>query len=96
MIGDIIHPLASSNFNDYWYTSILIPNGVAATINGTSLPSMTSAVILPIGLSKQSDATGSIFLIGRKKFGATSGYTGTWENPLSNDNGNAKGSYSIK
>ena len=96
MTAEIIHPLASSNFNDYWYDAILIPNGVAATINGTSLPAMGSALILPIGIAKQSDASGNIFLIGRKKFGATSGYTGTWENPLSNDAGNALGTYSIK
>jgi hypothetical protein len=96
MTGEIIHPLSGSNFNDYWYNSILIPNGVSTTINGTTLPTMNSTVILPIGISKQSDATGDIFLIGNKKFGATSGYTGTWETPLSNDSGNAKGSYSIK
>lgn len=96
MNGQVIHPLSGSNFNNYWYNSILIPNGVATTINGTSLPAMSSTVILPVGLSKQSDASGAIFLIGIKKFGATSGYTGTWENQLSNDPGNSLGTYSIK
>lgn len=97
MTGEVIHSLAGSNFSNYSYYAILIPNGVTATINGVSLPSMASAVILPIGLSKQSDATGAIFLIGKKIFGATSGNTyGMWENPLSNDPGNAKGTFSIK
>ena len=95
-MAEIIHPLSGSNFSNYWYTSILIPDGVTTTINGTSLPSMSSPIILPIGLGQQSDATGTIFLIGGKKFGATSGYTGYWETQLSNDAGNAKGTYSIK
>jgi len=94
--GDVIHPLSGSNFSNYWYNSILVPNGVTAVINGVTLPSMASAVILPIGLSRQADASGAIFLIGKKKFGATSGSTGFWENPLSNDAGNAIGTYSIK
>lgn len=95
-MADVIHSLSGSNFNNYWYDSILIPNGVAATINGISLPAMSAPIIIPVGLSKQSDATGSIFILGVKKFGATSGTTGYWENPLSNDVGNAAGTYSIK
>lgn len=96
MTGDVIHPLSGSNFSNYWYNAVLIPNGVTATINGITLPSMASPIILPVGLASQSSASGAIFLIGNKKFGATSGYTGYWENPLSNDAGNALGTYSIK
>lgn len=95
-MAEIIHPLSGSNFSNYWYTSILIPDGVTTTINGTILPSMSAPIVLPVGLGTQSDATGGIFLIGHKKFGATSGYTGNWEIPLSNDAGNAIGTYSIK
>lgn len=96
MTGQIIHALGSANFTAYDYHQILIPNGVAATIYGTVLPSMGAPTILDLGISNSTQAAGSIFLIGRKKFGATSGTTGTWENALSNDPGNSAGTYSIK
>ena len=94
---DVIHPLSGANFSIYWYTNILIPNGVAATVNGTSIPSMASPVILPLGVANSTNTSGAIYLMGVKKFGTTSGTTiGYWENPLSSDPGNAHGTFSIK
>jgi len=95
--GDVIHSVSGSNFMDYYYYEILVPNGVVAIINGVTLPSMASPILLPVGISNASLISGSVFLIGRKKFGATSGTSiGTWENPLSNDPGNSVGTFSIK
>jgi len=96
MTGQIIHALGSANFTAYDYHQILIPNGVAATIYGTSLPSMASPTVLDLGISNSSQASGSIFLLGRKKFGATSGNTASWEDTLSTDSGNSVGTFSIK
>lgn len=96
MTGQIIHALASADFTAYDYHQILIPNGVAATIYGTVLPAMVAPTTLDLGISKASQATGNIFLIGRKKFGATDGTTASWENALSDDPGNTAGTYSIK
>jgi hypothetical protein len=95
--GDVIHSVAGSNFRDYYYYEILIPNGVAATINGVVLPAMAAPITVPVGVSNAGLISGAVFLIGRKKFGATSGTSiGTWENPLSNDPGNSVGTFSIK
>ena len=69
--GEVIHSLTGSNFTNYYYNAILIPDGVVATINGTVLPVMTAPIIIPVGLSNQSSASGDVFLIGNKKFGAT-------------------------
>jgi hypothetical protein len=61
---------------------------------------MGAPIIIPVGVSKSSSISstgGQAYLIGKKKFGATSGSTfGVWEEPLSNDPGNTKGSFSIK
>ena len=98
--GNVIHPITGASFSNYFYNSILIPNGVTVTLNGTTLPSMASPVVLPIGVggpSSISSTGGQAYLIGVKKFGATSGNTyGIWETPLSNDPGNTKGTFSIK
>jgi len=95
--GEVIHSVAGSNFTNYSYHAVLVPNGVVAIINGVSLPSMASPIIIPVGISNASLISGSVFLIGRKNFGTTSGNTiGVWENPLSNDPGNSAGSFSIK
>lgn len=98
--GNVIHPITGASFSNYFYNSILIPNGVTVTINGTTLPSMASPVVLPIGVGSPSSISstgGQAYLIGVKKFGTTSGNTfGYWETPLSDDPGNAKGTFSIK
>jgi hypothetical protein len=98
--GDVIHPITGTSFSNYDYVSILIPNGVTTTINGTTLPSMSSPIIIPVGVSKKSSVSstgGQTYLIGKKILGTTSGNTfGFWENPLSNDPGNTKGTFSIK
>jgi hypothetical protein len=94
--GEVIHAAATANYTSYDYHAILIPNGVVATINGVALPSMASPITIPVGISNSTLISGSVFLIGRKKFGATSGTTGAWENPLSNDPGNSAGTFSIK
>ena len=89
MTGDIIHSLANSNFDDYYYFAVLIPNGIVCTIYGQSLPSMAAPITVNVGISQQSDVTGSVFLIGRKKPEAMADF-------LSNDPGNADGTYSIR
>jgi|694.fasta_scaffold06365_7 hypothetical protein len=95
--GEIIHPVSGANFNNYWYTSILVPSSTSVTINGVTLPTTVGPIILPIGVANASQISGNVFLIGGKKFGATSGTTiGFWENPLSSDKGNSPGSFSIK
>ena len=97
--GDVIHPITGASFSRYSYVGVLIPNGVTTTIDGTTLPSMTSPVLIPVGVSGPSSISstgGQAYLVGVKKFGSTSGTTGYWENPLSSDPGNAKGTYSIK
>ena len=38
--GDVIHPITGASFSNYYYNSILIPNGVTVTLNGITLPSM--------------------------------------------------------
>ena len=89
MTGQIIHSLTGSSFDDYYYYAVLIPNGVACTIYGTSLPSMAAPITIDIGLTKESDVTGNVFLIGKKK-------PEVMGNLLSNDPGNADGTYSIR
>ena len=89
MTGDIIHSLTGTSFEDYYYFAVLIPNGVACTIYGASLPSMAAPVTINVGISQQSNVTGNVFLIGRKKPEAMADF-------LSNDPGNADGTYSIK
>lgn len=98
--GDVIHPITGASFSNYYYNGVLIPNGVTVTLNSTILPSMAGPIILPVGVSGPSSISstgGDAYLIGVKKFGATSGNTfGFWEIPLSNDPGNSTGTFSIK
>ena len=98
--GEVIHPITGANFSNYWYIGVLVPNGVTTTIDGTVLPSIAGPIIVPVGVGKSSSISstgGQAYLIGKKKFCATSGNTfGVWEEPLSSDPGNTKGSFSIK
>ncbi|MCJ7636084.1 MAG: hypothetical protein MUO21_01190 [Nitrososphaeraceae archaeon] len=94
--GEVIHTFAAADYTKYSYHAIFLPSGVGATINGTVIPASTSSTLLPVGISSTINSSGSFFLIGRKNFGATSGNTASWENPLSNDPGNSTGTYSIK
>ena len=94
--GDVIHPVSGANFSNYWYVGVLIPASTTATINGIAVAPGAAPIILPVGISSVSQISGNVFLIGNKKFGSTSGTTGFWENPLSNDPGNAKGTFSIR
>lgn len=95
--GEVIHAFGSADYIKYDYHAIFLPSGVGATIAGTVVPASASSSLLPIGISSGSGSSGSFFLIGRKRFGATSGNTiGAWENPLSNDPGNSTGTFSIK
>ena len=95
--GEVIHPFASADYTKYYYHAVFLPSGVGATVNGTVIPASTSSTLLPVGISSAAGNAGSFFLIGRKKFGATSGNTiGAWENPLSDDPGNTAGTFSIK
>jgi len=97
--GDVIHTVSGANFSNYWYVGVMVAAGATATINGTAVaPGVGGPITVPVGISSASQisASGDVYLIGRKKFGATSGTTGFWENPLSNDTGNAKGTFSIR
>lgn len=95
MEGEVIHTVAGADFNKYWYIGVYIPASQTATINGVAVGG--GPIIIPVGISSASQISGAgSFLIGKKKFGETSGTTGFWENSLSNDTGNAKGSFSIK
>jgi len=95
--GEVIHAVASANYTSYDYHAVLVPNGIAVTINDVILPAMAAPVIIPVGVSNGGLISGAAFLIGRKRFGATSGTSiGVWENPLSNDPGNSTGTFSIK
>ena len=89
MTGDIIHSLANSDFDDYYYFAVLIPNGVVCSIYGQTLPSMAAPITVNVGITQKSDVTGSVFLIGRKK-------PEYMADLLSNDTGNADGTYSIR
>ena len=89
MTGDIIQPLSGTSFEDYYYFAVLIPNGVACSIYGAGLPSMAAPVTVNVGISNKSDVTGNVFLIGRKK-------PEYMADLLSNDPGNADGTYSIR
>lgn len=99
--GEVIHSFSGTNFTDYYYYEVLIPNGVVAVINGVTMPTMVSPITIPVGISSLATVAGSgaIFLIGRKKPEAMNTLLVTTPFVPSGstyNTGNSIGSYSIR
>tara|TARA_R110000868_G_scaffold172968_1_gene408982 strand:+ start:1264 stop:1509 length:246 start_codon:yes stop_codon:yes gene_type:complete len=63
-----IHLLANADFTVYQYSSVYIPGGVTAVLNGESVTVPAgSGITLPIGLNTATGSSGAFFLLGKKK-----------------------------
>ncbi len=64
----IIHLLSSADFTNYQYHEVYIPGGVTVTLHGQSVTVPAgSGITLPIGVNSSSNASGTVYLIGKRK-----------------------------
>lgn len=63
-----IHLLANADFTNYQYSSVYIPGGVTAVLNGESVAVPAgSGITLPIGINTAIGNSGAFFLLGKRK-----------------------------
>jgi hypothetical protein len=79
----IIHALANADYTNYQYSEVYIPGGETVTLGGETVAVPTgSGITLPIGVNNTGSgvggATGTLFLIGKKKPEAFRNTDGTY------------------